>query len=81
MMKRIWLSSLLRQPDKVKRLTRAGQSVQVTDHGKPLWVIQPAGILKDETERVRAIDDLLEEVLRLPRSKVSISEILEQERR
>jgi len=39
-MKTIPLRQLLRQPLKVKRWTRAGQSVQVTDNGRPLWVIR-----------------------------------------
>jgi len=75
------LRKLLREPLKVKRLTRGGQSVQVTDNGKPLWVIQPAATEKNEAERARAIDGLLNEVLRSPRLKVSLSEILESERR
>lgn len=80
-MKTIPLRNLLREPVKVKRLTRAGQCVQVTDNGKPLWVIHPAISQEDEEERARAIDELLDEVLGLPRSKISLSEILEEERR
>ncbi|HTL58467.1 MAG TPA: hypothetical protein VL361_22460 [Candidatus Limnocylindrales bacterium] len=80
-MKTIPLRSLLREPIKVKRLTRSGQSVQVTDNGKPLWVIQPAPQDEEDPERARAIDELLDEALRAPRSKVSLSEILERERR
>ena len=80
-MKSIPLRSLLREPIKVKRLTRSGQSVQVTDNGKPLWVIQPAAREEEDPERARAIDELLDEALRAPRSKFSLSEILERERR
>ncbi len=81
-MKSIPLRSLLRDPVKVKRLTRSGQSVHVTDNGKPLWVIQPAAREEEEdAERSRTIDELLDEALRAPRSKLSLSEILEQERR
>jgi len=80
-MKTIPLRSLLREPVKVKRLTRSGQSVQVTDNGKPLWVIQPAVAKEDEEERARAIDELLDEVLHSPRSKVSAADLLEQSRR
>jgi hypothetical protein len=80
-MKSIPLRSLLREPVKVKRLTRSGQSVQVTDNGKPLWIIQAAPQEEDDAERARAIDELLDEALRAPRSKISISEILEKERR
>ena len=43
---------------------RAGKSVQVTDNGKPLWILQPAnGADADEAERWRAIDEILDEVL------------------
>ncbi len=80
-MKSIPLRSLLREPVKVKRLTRSGQSVRVTDNGKPLWVIQPADQPEEDAERARAIDELLDEALRSPRSKISLSEILEKERR
>jgi hypothetical protein len=65
----------------VKRLTRSGQSVQVTDNGKPLWVIQPAVQEEEDADRARAIDKLLDEALSAPRSKISLSEILEKERR
>ena len=80
-MKTIPLRSLLREPLKVKRLTGAGQSVQVTDNGKPLWVIRPAAREEDEEARARAIDELLDEALRAPRSKISLSEVLEKDRR
>ena len=63
-MKSIPLRSLLREPVKVKRLTRSGQSVQVTDNGKPLWVIQPAVQEEEDADRARAIDELLDEALR-----------------
>ena len=79
--KTIPLRNLLREPLKVKRLTRSGQSVQVTDNGKPLWVIQPAAGEEDGEERAQAIDELLEETLRAPRSKVSLAEVLEKDRR
>jgi hypothetical protein len=80
-MKTIPLRNLLREPIKVKRLTRSGQSVQVTDNGKPLWVIQPAMTKEDEAERARAIDQLLEEALRAPRSPLSAVKLLEESRR
>jgi hypothetical protein len=80
-LKTIPLRNLLREPVKVKRLTRSGQSVQVTDNGKPLWVIQPAAREEDDEERARAIDELLEDALRAPRSKVSLSEVLDKDRR
>lgn len=80
-MKTIPLRQLVREPLKVKRWTRSGQSVQVTDNGKPLWVIQPAATEEDDEERARAIDELLDEALRAPRSKISLSKILDESRR
>ena len=80
-MKTIPLRSLLREPVKVKRLTRSGQSVQVTDNGKPLWIIQPAAQEEEDAERARAIDELLDEALRVPRSPVSAASLLEESRR
>jgi len=65
----------------VKRLTRSGMSVQVTDNGKPLWVIQPAVQDEEDAERARAIDELLDEALRAPRSPVSATALLEESRR
>ncbi len=80
-MKTIPLRSLLREPVKVKRLTHSGQSVQVTDNGKPLWVIRPAAQEEEDPERARAIDELLDEALRTPRSPVSAAALLEESRR
>jgi hypothetical protein len=80
-MKTIPLRQLVREPRKVKRWTRSGQSVQVTDNGKPLWVIQPAANEEDDEERARAIDELLNEALRAPRSPVSAAALLEESRR
>jgi hypothetical protein len=80
-MKTIPLRQLVREPLKVKRWTRAGQAVQVTDNGKPLWVIQPVVGEELDIERTRAIDELLDEALRAPRSSVSAAALLEQSRR
>lgn len=80
-MKSIPLRQLLRQPVTVKRWTRSGQSIEVTDNGKPLWVIQPADREQDDQARARAIDLLLEEALKSPRSPVSASALLEESRR
>jgi hypothetical protein len=41
-MRTISLRTLFREPLKVKRMTRAGKSVQVTDNRQPLWILQPA---------------------------------------
>ena len=81
-MKTISLRTLVREPIKVKRITRTGKSVQVTDNGKPLWILQPAnGTDADAAERHRAIDEILDEVLRGPRSKVSLSKLVLESRR
>jgi len=81
-MKSIPLRTLLREPLKVKRMTRAGKSVEVTDHGEPLWILQPAaGTDADEAERCRAIDEILDEVLREKPSKISLSKIVLESRR
>ena len=81
-MKTISLRTLVREPLKVKRMTRAGQSVQVTDNGEPLWILQPAnGTATDEAERRRAIDEILDEVLREKPSKISAGRLLEESRR
>jgi hypothetical protein len=81
-MKTISLRTLLREPLKVKRLTRAGKSVQVTDNGHPLWILQPAdGTEADKAERRRAIGEILDEVLREKPSRISAAKLLEASRR
>ena len=81
-METISLRTLVRDPRKVKRMTRTGKSVQVTDNGEPLWILQPAnGTDADEAERRRAIDEILDEVLREKPSKISLSSILDESRR
>ncbi len=81
-MKTVTLRTLVREPRKVKRLTRAGNSVQVTDNGEPLWILHPAnGTPADEEHRRRAIEEELAEVLRQPRSKIPLSKIVLESRR
>lgn len=81
-MKTISLRTLIREPLKVKRMTRSGQAVQVTDNGHPLWILQPAnGTATDEAERRRAIDEILDEVLGEKPSKISAAKLLEDSRR
>jgi hypothetical protein len=78
----VTLRTLVREPRRIKRITRAGKSVQVTDNGKPLWILQPAnGSDVDEAERRRAIDEILDEVLREKPSKISLSKIVLESRR
>lgn len=78
----VTLRTLVREPLKVKRITRSGKSVQVTDNGKPLWILQPAnGTDEDERERRKGIDEILDEVLREKPSRISAVKLLEESRR
>ena len=80
-MKSITLRTLVREPLKVKRWTRTGKSVQVTDSGEPLWILQPAIAAPDEVERRRATVEILDEVLQEKPSRVSAARLLEESRR
>jgi hypothetical protein len=76
------LRTLVRDPRKVKRMTRTGKPVQITDNGKPLWIVQSAsGTDLDEAERCRAIEEIFEEVLRERPSRISAARLLEESRR
>jgi hypothetical protein len=80
-MKTITLRTLVREPLKVKRWTRTGKSVQVTDSGEPLWILQPATAAPAEEERRRATAAILDEVLRERPSRISAGRLLEASRR
>jgi hypothetical protein len=81
-MKTISLQALIREPLKVKRWTAAGDSVQVTENGRLLWIIQPASSFKaDEVERRQAIDEIFDESSSAKPSKISLSRILLESRR
>jgi len=80
-MKTVSLRTLVREPLKVKRMTRTGTPVQVTDRGEPLWILQPAHAAADEQVRLRATDEILDEVLSERPSKVSAVRLLEESRR
>jgi hypothetical protein len=80
-MKTISLRTLVREPLKVKRMTRTGKPVQVTDNGEPLWILRPVNGTDDEAERLRATDEILDEVLRERPSKISAARLLEESRR
>jgi len=75
------LRQLVRQPLQVKRWTRAGQSVQVTDNGRPLWIVRAAESVEDIAQRQVAIDEVLDETPREPRQRVSAAQLLEDSRR
>jgi hypothetical protein len=83
-MKTITLRALVREPLKAKRLTRAGQSITITDNGNPLWVIRPAGgkeMPDAEADRRKAIDEILDEVLHEKPACISAVKLLEASRR
>lgn len=75
------LRQLLREPPKGKGITRTGQSVQITDNGRPLWIVRPASAQSENRERAVAIDELLDEVLRDTVSPVSLSTLVKDARR
>jgi hypothetical protein len=63
-------------------MTRTGQPVQVTDNGRPLWILQDAnGTEADEVKRRLAVDEILDEVLHEKPSKISAAKLLEESRR
>lgn len=76
----ITLRQLVRETRKVKRITEAGDSLLVTDHGKPLWKISPATEL-DEESRAKEIDAELDLLLAEPKSTYNLAEIVIQGRR
>ena len=80
-MKTIPLRQLVREPISVKKITRTGQSVQITDNGEPLWILQPATGARNNPERDQAIDELLDQVLAEPVSAISLSKIVKDSRR
>jgi hypothetical protein len=81
-MTKITLRTLLREPLKVKRLTRLGQKVHVTDRGELLWMLQGApDKADDEAGRRNAIDEILDEVLSEKPARISAVRVLEESRR
>ena len=81
-MRTISIRTLVREARKVKRMTRTGQPVQVTDNGRPLRILQPAhGTERDEAERRQAIDEILDEVLHAKPAKINAAKHLEESRR
>ena len=75
------LRALVREPRKVKCLTRAGHSVRVTDNGQPLWIIQPAVTKDDEKRRRRELEEDLAPVLLGSPSRTPLSQIILASRR
>ncbi len=79
--KTISLRTLVREPRKVKRPTRTGRPVQVTDHGNPLWIIQPVSVEDNPEQRHREIEAELAGVLQETRSASSLSKLILESRR
>ena len=79
-MKSIPLRELLRETRKIKRLTNAGASFLVTDHGEPLWKVSPADDTGDAA-RDEHIDAELDALLNEPRSDIPLSELVLRSRR
>lgn len=75
-MKSLPLRDLLRHPGTVKRLTASGQCVQITDNGKPLWMVRSAvaGSLAEADKQL--VDDDLVAMLAERRSTVSAAQLI-----
>lgn len=80
-MKTIPLRRLLREPLAVKRWTRGGRAVRVTDGGEPLWLIQPDPQYGGAEERAASVERELDELLREPASPVSLARLIRDSRR
>ena len=60
------IRDFLREPSRVKQLTRAGQVVRITERGVPLWDVQAAEVPETdqtEVERLRGVDEMLDALL------------------
>ncbi|MCB1125229.1 MAG: hypothetical protein KDM81_01950 [Verrucomicrobiae bacterium] len=80
-MKTIPLRQLVRQPTHVKRWTRAGETVRVTDNGRPLWTVRAADPPEVQPGREQAIDEVLQETLGTTAGGISAASLLEESRR
>jgi hypothetical protein len=82
-MKTVPLRQLLREPIKIKRWTRAGQTVQVNDNGRPLWIIRSAAEIPQEEDvaRRKAIEEMFEELSSEPVASISLAKIVKDSRR
>jgi hypothetical protein len=86
-MKTLPLSTLVRNPKSVKKLTAQGHTVHITEKGKPLWVVSAEAATSvradesPESERARWIEDYFDELLNEPPSKgPSITKVLLESR-
>lgn len=85
-MKTLALRELVRHPKDVKKLTARGESVRITDNGKPLWLLTPDQTDEDTSEakekaRQEWLDKYFEDLLaEEPRTGVSTAEFVNQSR-
>ena len=82
-MKTITLRTLVRASRQVKRLTRTGEPVQVTDRGRPLWILQPVGESPSASTAAdrAALDAELDALLAEPRPAAALSDFIRAGRR
>ena len=53
----------------------------IADAKEPLWILRAADMVESDPIRDRAIDEILDESLAAPRSKVSAARLLDESRR
>lgn len=75
-MKTVTLRELVRETRKVKQFTQNGASVMVTDNGKPLWKVSPVVGEMDEETRQKRINELLDDVMKGPKSEMNLGQFL-----
>lgn len=74
-MKTLPLRELLRRPASVKKLTASGQDVQITDNGKPLWLVRAVRAKTADPAGDKFVDEELDALLSERRSAVSASKL------
>ena len=75
------LRTLLREPLKVKRMTKSGMTVRITDRGQPLWDLLPVEDKMINAQEDRELDQFLEESARMKPCRISLGQILDESRR
>jgi hypothetical protein len=75
-MKTLPLRTLLREPTTIKKLTTSGQSVQITDNGKPLWIVQAAPVPNLDRLTDAELDEELNSMLAERFSQISASALV-----